>query len=313
MKLFSVYVGRLPTSIRASDLVYIFQNYFPRRIDLKNGYGFIEFEEPNAYAAVHDMNELLLHGRPVIVQFAKRTRQTNKNRPMLITTNQSYQNSNQPTSNQPISNQPTLNQTIVRPDELWFSVSVEHHNEGRATVSTSTITIHDQFLSALRQLIIEELATLTDNPNQYMCFCRRFLSYRDEDQVWDYFYRFIEISSSHKHGRFTKYVVGIHGDQLAIFSRSRKPIFSVCDNDACMIRFANDKNEIVQFKPDIDPFQSDFLWTIVQSNPNFKNCKVLNNSVWQLVYELVQKANQSDMMKQFRESVRKIIIKPSNI
>jgi hypothetical protein len=58
----------------------------------------------------------------------------------------------------------TINQTIAKPDDILFSVSVDHHNEGRATVSTSSITIHDQFLPAVRQLILEELSVLRNNP-----------------------------------------------------------------------------------------------------------------------------------------------------
>jgi hypothetical protein len=109
-------------------------------------------------------------------------------------------------------------------------------------------------------------------------------------------------------------IIGMHGNQLAIFTSSSVPSkFSVCEHNACMLSFANDESEIVQFKPDVQPSQVQTLWTLVQSNPHFKNHKVLNDSVWQRVSELVQTTNQSDIMKEFRESVRNIIMKRSYI
>ena len=67
-----VYVGGLPADIRPDDVMYEFRRYEPLRVDLKQGFGFLEFREPrDADDAVHDMDGHKVGGRPIAVQFAR--------------------------------------------------------------------------------------------------------------------------------------------------------------------------------------------------------------------------------------------------
>ena len=67
-----VYVGGLPADIRPDDVIYEFRRYEPLRVDLKQGFGFLEFREPrDADDAVHDMDGHRIGGRPIAVQFAR--------------------------------------------------------------------------------------------------------------------------------------------------------------------------------------------------------------------------------------------------
>ena len=69
-----VYVGGLPVDIRPDDVMYEFRRYEPLRVDLKQGFGFLEFREPrDADDAVHDMDGHRIGGRPIAVQFARGT------------------------------------------------------------------------------------------------------------------------------------------------------------------------------------------------------------------------------------------------
>ena len=69
-----VYVGGLPVDIRPDDVMYEFRRYEPLRVDLKQGFGFLEFREPrDADDAVHDMDGHKIGGRPIAVQFARGT------------------------------------------------------------------------------------------------------------------------------------------------------------------------------------------------------------------------------------------------
>lgn len=68
-----VYVGRLPGSVRQSDLERFFKGYGKiREITLKEGYGFIEFNDKrDAEDAVYELNGKELCGDRIIVEHAK--------------------------------------------------------------------------------------------------------------------------------------------------------------------------------------------------------------------------------------------------
>lgn len=72
-----IYVGGLPNDIRTSEMMEIFHHYHPQRVDLKAGYGFIEFRDPrDADDAIHDMDGFRVDGRRLMVQPAKGTRRS---------------------------------------------------------------------------------------------------------------------------------------------------------------------------------------------------------------------------------------------
>ncbi|KRY68884.1 26S protease regulatory subunit 4 [Trichinella pseudospiralis] len=69
-----VYVGQLTSDIRENDLENFFKGYGRiREITLKNGYGFVEFDERrDADDAVHDLNGKPLMGEKIRVEMAHR-------------------------------------------------------------------------------------------------------------------------------------------------------------------------------------------------------------------------------------------------
>ncbi|KRY37411.1 Serine/arginine-rich splicing factor 4, partial [Trichinella britovi] len=69
-----VYVGQLTSDIRENDLENFFKGYGRiREITLKNGYGFVEFDERrDADDAVHDLNGKPLLGEKIRVEMAHR-------------------------------------------------------------------------------------------------------------------------------------------------------------------------------------------------------------------------------------------------
>lgn len=78
-----VYVGGLSNDMRNDDLLSIFRRYYPIRVDLKQGYGFIEFGDVrDAEDAIHDLDGYKIDGRRLNVQPAKgvpRTREDFQN------------------------------------------------------------------------------------------------------------------------------------------------------------------------------------------------------------------------------------------
>uniref|UniRef100_A0AAY4EIP3 RRM domain-containing protein n=1 Tax=Denticeps clupeoides TaxID=299321 RepID=A0AAY4EIP3_9TELE len=68
-----VYVGRLSYHVREKDIQRFFSGYGKLlEIDLKNGYGFVEFEDNrDADDAVYELNGKELCGERVIVEHAR--------------------------------------------------------------------------------------------------------------------------------------------------------------------------------------------------------------------------------------------------
>lgn len=68
-----VYIGRLSFHVREKDIQRFFSGYGKlMEIDLKNGYGFVEFEDNrDADDAVYELNGKDLCGEPVIVEHAR--------------------------------------------------------------------------------------------------------------------------------------------------------------------------------------------------------------------------------------------------
>uniref|UniRef100_A0A3Q2C8A8 Serine and arginine rich splicing factor 6 n=1 Tax=Cyprinodon variegatus TaxID=28743 RepID=A0A3Q2C8A8_CYPVA len=68
-----VYIGRLSYQVREKDLQRFFSGYGKlMEIDLKNGYGFVEFEDNrDADDAVYELNGKELCGERVIVEHAR--------------------------------------------------------------------------------------------------------------------------------------------------------------------------------------------------------------------------------------------------
>uniref|UniRef100_A0A7N6BRP2 RRM domain-containing protein n=1 Tax=Anabas testudineus TaxID=64144 RepID=A0A7N6BRP2_ANATE len=68
-----VYIGRLSYRAREKDVERFFKGYGKiLEVDLKNGYGFVEFDDPrDADDAVYDLNGKELCGERVIVEHTK--------------------------------------------------------------------------------------------------------------------------------------------------------------------------------------------------------------------------------------------------
>uniref|UniRef100_A0A667ZLP1 RRM domain-containing protein n=1 Tax=Myripristis murdjan TaxID=586833 RepID=A0A667ZLP1_9TELE len=68
-----VYIGRLSYRAREKDVEKFFKGYGKiLEVDLKNGYGFVEFDDPrDADDAVYDLNGKDLCGERVIVEHTK--------------------------------------------------------------------------------------------------------------------------------------------------------------------------------------------------------------------------------------------------
>uniref|UniRef100_A0A8C9XL66 Serine and arginine rich splicing factor 6b n=1 Tax=Sander lucioperca TaxID=283035 RepID=A0A8C9XL66_SANLU len=68
-----VYIGRLSYHVREKDIQRFFSGYGKlMEIDLKNGYGFVEFEDNrDADDAVYELNGKELCGERVIVEHAR--------------------------------------------------------------------------------------------------------------------------------------------------------------------------------------------------------------------------------------------------
>uniref|UniRef100_H2TZF3 RRM domain-containing protein n=1 Tax=Takifugu rubripes TaxID=31033 RepID=H2TZF3_TAKRU len=68
-----VYIGRLSYRARENDVERFFKGYGKiLEVDLKNGYGFVEFDDPrDADDAVYDLNGKELCGERVIVEHTK--------------------------------------------------------------------------------------------------------------------------------------------------------------------------------------------------------------------------------------------------
>uniref|UniRef100_A0A672HGM5 RRM domain-containing protein n=1 Tax=Salarias fasciatus TaxID=181472 RepID=A0A672HGM5_SALFA len=68
-----VYIGRLSYRAREKDVERFFKGYGKiLEVDLKNGYGFVEFDDPrDADDAVYDLNGKDLCGERVIVEHTK--------------------------------------------------------------------------------------------------------------------------------------------------------------------------------------------------------------------------------------------------
>ena len=68
-----VFVGRLSYRARESDVERFFRGFGKiREINLKNGYGFVEFDDPrDADDAVYEMNNRDLCGERVTVEHAR--------------------------------------------------------------------------------------------------------------------------------------------------------------------------------------------------------------------------------------------------
>lgn len=68
-----VYIGRLSYNVREKDIQRFFSGYGRLlEIDLKNGYGFVEFEDSrDADDAVYELNSKELCGERVIVEHAR--------------------------------------------------------------------------------------------------------------------------------------------------------------------------------------------------------------------------------------------------
>ncbi|KAI9321660.1 hypothetical protein BX666DRAFT_1904347 [Dichotomocladium elegans] len=71
-----VYIGRLSRDARERDLERLFKNYGEiREINIKNGYGFVEFKDPrDADDAVYDFHGKDFLGERIIVELARGTR-----------------------------------------------------------------------------------------------------------------------------------------------------------------------------------------------------------------------------------------------
>jgi len=70
-----IYVGGLSSRTRESDLYDFFYNYYPKRVDMKQGYGFVEFESRrDADDAVRDLDGVRLDDARITVQFARARR-----------------------------------------------------------------------------------------------------------------------------------------------------------------------------------------------------------------------------------------------
>ncbi|KAK6757348.1 hypothetical protein RB195_015273 [Necator americanus] len=69
-----VYIGRLSYRASERDIEHFFRGYGRiRDIVLKNGFGFVEFDEPrDADDAVYDLNGKELAGERVMLEFSKR-------------------------------------------------------------------------------------------------------------------------------------------------------------------------------------------------------------------------------------------------
>jgi arginine/serine-rich splicing factor 4/5/6 len=67
-----VYIGRLNDQVRERDVERFFKGFHVRDIMLKNGYGFVEFDDPrDADDAVYELNGKDLLGDRIIVEHAR--------------------------------------------------------------------------------------------------------------------------------------------------------------------------------------------------------------------------------------------------
>lgn len=70
-----VYLGRLPYGTREKDVDKFFRSYGKlREVNLKNGYGFVEFEDPrDADDAVYECNGREMMGERILVEHSRGT------------------------------------------------------------------------------------------------------------------------------------------------------------------------------------------------------------------------------------------------